>query len=180
MQACRQSFGPRDSGRCAVIMDRVVYRVAPAHRVAAILILAMSLCFLVAICWAVLTGRREMHLLEIVVSLVISLGGASFTWRAFTKSICLTHSSIEARSLTGTRVLPLNKIAGRRRRLSKGDADSPDVWHLILEPVDDRFPRLDIEEIYKFDEFFYTWFNALPDLDEMDKQRPQSSNFGLF
>ena len=25
----------------------------------------------------------------------------------------------------------------------------------------------------------YNWFNALPDLDEIDKTRPKSSNFGL-
>jgi hypothetical protein len=62
---------------------------------------------------------------------------------------------------------------------SRGDTNSPDVWHLVLESDDDRYPRIDLEELYRFDEPFYRWFNALPDLDEIDKTRPKTSNFGL-
>jgi hypothetical protein len=53
------------------------------------------------------------------------------------------------------------------------------VWHLVLEPNDDRCVKLNIEELYRFDDFFYKWFNELPDLDELDKARPKTSNFGL-
>ena len=81
--------------------------------------------------------------------------------------------------ISGKRVLPLAKISGRRRYLDRGGEDSPSVWHLVFESNDDRFSKLDIEELYRFDDFFYKWFNALADLDELDKTRPKPSNFGL-
>jgi hypothetical protein len=104
---------------------------------------------------------------------------ALITFRGFRNSVLLSDQVIELRGLSGTRALPLDKIRGRRRYLSRGDEDSPDVWHLVFEPNDDRFAKLDIEKLYRFDDRFYSWFTSLPDLDELDKTRPRTSNFGL-
>jgi hypothetical protein len=51
---------------------------------------------------------------------------------------------------------------------------------LKLEPNDDRIPTLEFEETYyTLDDHFFAWFNALPDLDALDKTTPEKSNFGL-
>jgi hypothetical protein len=117
---------------------------------------------------------------KVVAPVVYALGGILLTIRAFGTSVRLSDTEIELRTWTGSIVLPLNRIEGRRRYLDKGDEHSPSVWHLVLQPNDDRFPKLDIEELYRFDDFFYRWFNSLPDLDEADKRRPKTSNFGLI
>lgn len=114
-----------------------------------------------------------------MIPVVISVGAGLFLIRAFRNAVCLSTTSIEIRSLSGRQVLPLDRVRGRRRYLDRGDEDAPSMWHLVLEPNDDRFPRLDIEEIYRFDDSFYKWFNGLPDLDELDKSLPKPSNFGL-
>ncbi len=111
--------------------------------------------------------------------ILYTLAATVFTLRSFRNRVRLSQESLELHGLSGTRVLPIQSIKGRRRYLSRGDIDTPSVWHLVLEPDDDRYPKMDIEELYRFDEQFYNWFNALPDLDEIDKTRPKSSNFGL-
>ena len=160
-------------------MGSHVYRMNPRQLIVSSAILVGGLVFSVAIWVQVLAGTREPSFYEMTVSVAITLLACVFTVRAFRSSICLSETAIEKRGLTGTITLPLDKIEGRRRYLDQGDDDSPNVWHLVLEPNDDRFPRLDIEEVYRFDDSFYRWFNGLPDLDELDKRKPKKSNFGL-
>jgi hypothetical protein len=38
---------------------------------------------------------------------------------------------------------------------------------------------MDFEKSFTFDDSFYAWFNALPDLDADDKTVRKDSNFGL-
>jgi len=99
--------------------------------------------------------------------------------RAFRNSVQLSETTIELYGISDNAVLPFDKIRGRRRYLDRGDEDSPSVWHLVLGPNDDRLKKVDIEELYQFDDFFYQWFNGLPDLDELEKTGPKTSNFGL-
>ena len=158
--------------------DRV-YRMRSSQRFTAIVLLVVGLFFSVGIWAGVLSGARDPKFFEMMAPVLFSLLAALFTIAAFRNSVRFSSQSIELRSLSGTRVLPLDKVRGRRRYLSRGDGESPDVWHLVLEPNDDRYPKLDLEELYRFDEGFYAWFNSLPDLDEFDKTCPKPSNFGL-
>ena len=156
-----------------------VYRMRSSQRIVTIVLLIFGLFFSIAIWGGVLSGTREPRFFEMMFPLVFSLAATLFAIRAFRNSVCLSDEAIELRGLSGRRALPLDKIKGRRRYLSKGDDESPDVWHLVFEPNDDRFPKLDIEELYRFDGRFYAWYNSLPDLDELDKTRSKPSNFGL-
>lgn len=156
-----------------------VYRMRSSQRVIAIILLVAGLFFLVGFWGSVLSGARDAKFFELMVPMLFLLLAVFFTVRAFRNSVRLSDQVIELRSLRGTRTLPLDKIKGRRRYLSRGDGESPDVWHLVLESNDDRYPKLDIEELYRFDDRFYIWLSSLPDLDELDKSRPKPSNFGL-
>ena len=157
-----------------------VYRMNPGQHVVGIVVLAIGLVGIVGIWTGVIMGTREPSVFEMMIPVIIAVGAALFTIRAFHNSVCLSDAALVVRGLSGTRVLPLDKIEGRRKYLDKGDEHSPSVWHLVVESNDDRFPKLDIEEIYRFDDFFYRWFDALPDLDEADKHRPKPSNFRLI
>jgi hypothetical protein len=141
-----------------------------------------SIGFIVAVgIWSrVILGDREPNWYEMTIPVVVSAGGSLFAIRAFRNTVRLSDSAIETHGMAGRQVLPLDKIEGRRRYLDKGDENSPSVWHLEIVPNDDRFPKLDIQEIYRFDEYFNRWFESLPDLDELDKHRPKPSNFGLI
>lgn len=156
-----------------------VYRMNTFQRVFSLIFSGFSAFVLVATWSEMLTGKREVTFVEVMLPVVFVLAGALFTVRAFRNWISLTSNSIELKSLTANAILPFEMIKGRRRYLDKGDADSPSVWHLVLESKNDRFPKIDIQESYRFDEYFYNWFNALPDLDELDKTKPKTSNFGL-
>jgi hypothetical protein len=157
-----------------------IYRMKTSQRVISIVLLVAGLFFTIAIWWGVLTGTREPKFLDMMFPIAFSLLGGIFIWSSFRNMVRLSEDSIELRSFSGRRVLPFNKIRGRRRYLSRGDLDSVDVWHLVLEPNDDRCIKIDLEELYQFDEVFYAWFNALPDLDEIDKAKLRDSNFGLI
>ncbi|MFZ0303284.1 MAG: hypothetical protein WAL75_11375 [Terracidiphilus sp.] len=56
----------------------------------------------------------------------------------------------------------------------------PRNWHLKVESDDDRYVSLDFQEnAFRFDSAFFDWFKSLPDLDELDKTGPKTSDFGL-
>lgn len=162
-----------------MLAESRVYRMRSSQRVIAILLLIVGLILLLSTWGAVLSGRQDAKFLEMMFPIVFLIGAAFFTIRDFHNSVRLSVQAIELRGLSGTRSLPLDKIKGRRRYLCKGDENSPDVWHLVLEPNDDRYSKLDIEELYRFDNEFYERFNSLTDLDERDKTKPKSSNLGL-
>jgi hypothetical protein len=157
-----------------------VYRMNAFQRVFSLVFSGFYAIALVAIWFGVPSGNRKPNFVEIIVPLVLVLAGVFFSVRAFLNSITLTSDTVEVKSLAGKRVLPFDRIRGRRRYLDKGDADSPSIWRLVLESNDDRFPRIDIQETYNFDDFFYQWFNTLRDLDVLDKSKPKPSNFGLI
>jgi hypothetical protein len=156
-----------------------VYWMKPGQRIVDILLCVVGLFFLVAFWWPVLFGAKQPNFLELMFPVAYLLFSGIFTIKAFRSFVRLSESSIELRSLSGSKLLPFDKIKGQRRYIDHGDQNTPTVRHLVLEPNDDRFPKLDIEETYRFDNSFYDWFNALPDLDELNKRSPKSSNFGL-
>ena len=156
-----------------------VYWMKPGERIVGIILCSPGLFFLVAFWRPVLLGTEEPNFLELMFPIVYLLISGIFTVKAFRSFVRLSENSIELRSLSGSSLLPFDKIKGQRRYVDNGDENSPTVRHLVLEPNDDRFPKLDIEETYRFDDSFYRWFNALPDLDELDKRNPKPSDFGL-
>ena len=156
-----------------------VYRMKSWQRFVGIVLLVFGLLFGFVIWGGVISGARDANFLELMFPVAFSLLAGIFTFRAYRNSVRLTERSIERCSFSGNTVLPFDKIRGRRRYLAGGDENSPSVWHLVFEPNDDRFGKIDIEELYRFDDSFYQWFNGLPDLDELDKARSRTSNFGL-
>ena len=156
-----------------------VYRMNAFQRVFCLIFTGFAAVAFVAIWYGILSGAREPKFGDMAVPVILLIAGALFTFRAFRNSVYLSDNAIRFKSLVDDSVLPFDKIKGRRRYLDKGDADSPSIWHLVIESNDDRFPKIDLQETYKFDDHFYRWFNALPDLDELDKHRLKTSNFGL-
>ena len=156
-----------------------IYRMNLWQHVIGLSVLAIGLVVLVGIWGGVISGTWEPRWYEMMIPVIISAGASVFVIRAFHNKVCLSTTAIEVRGLTGKQVLPLERIKGRRRYLDRGGYEMPRVWHLVLEPNDDRFPKLDIDEIYRFDDFFYAWFNGFPDLDDVDRKGPEPSDFGL-
>ncbi len=156
-----------------------IYRVSWLQRPVALGIFAVWSFFSIAIWVAVLRGDRDPSFYELFGVLCCTLFVGFFVVRAFRSSVSLTETAIVLSSLSGTRILPYDKIRGRRRYYEPGDADSPGSWHLRFESTDDRYPSLEMDEIYNFDEEFRRWFNSLPDLDQLRRAGPKPSNFGL-
>jgi hypothetical protein len=146
-----------------------VYRRNSAERVFACVWTAASLAFSLGFWYQIIAGTRTATLLSIVGSFTFVLFGVLLTVSSFKKSISLTGDAIQYQSVTATLVLPYERIKGRRKYLDKGDSEGGPVTHLVVVSNDDNYPKLDFEEAYEFDYFFYCWFDALPDLDESDK-----------
>jgi hypothetical protein len=154
-----------------------VYRMKARQQIVSLSVLVIGV-ILACVLTRRLVDAGAPGFLEVVAPVVYALGGILLTIRAFGNSVRLSDTEIELRNWTASIVLPLDKIEGRREYVDR--EHSPSVRHLVLQPNDDRFPKLDIEEIYRFDDFFHRWFNSLRDLDEVDKRRPKTSNFGLI
>jgi hypothetical protein len=155
------------------------YRMKSSQRAICITLCVAGLFILLVFWGGVLTGRREPKILEMMFPVVYLVFAGTMTIRSYRNQVALSESAVELRSLQCDNILPLDKIKGRRRYFSPGDDVAPGIWHLVLESNDDRYPKLDIEELYRFDDAFYQWFNQLTDLDESDNHRPKTSNFGL-
>ena len=148
----------------------------------AIIYCVWALLMLAGDWWPVVFGTKKPGLSDFIFPALYLLLAGSFTFMAFRSFIRFSADSIEVRRSWGSKVLPFDKIKGRRRYTEKADPYSTPPRHLVLEPNDDRFPRLDIKEAREFDESFYRWFDSLPDLDNLDGiEEPQSkySNFSL-
>jgi hypothetical protein len=161
-----------------------VYRMGWGLRVFGIVFMAMSAFFLIAFWGGAISGDRPATFFEMLMLIAFITVGVLLIVSSFRDYIALSQTEISLRTIVNKRTLPFDKIRGRRRYLDKGGYQSPSIWYLRLEPNDDRFPIVEFQEkYYKLDDFFYAWFNALPDLDRMDKEREEkgmhTSNFGL-
>lgn len=148
--------------------------VTRVYRAKSVKIFVVS-CVLIAAGWFLLlfVSKRTTRVIEdpSLLALVLIVIAAVFGVRTSKNTVRLSESAIAVGAFPGNKLLPFDKIRGRRRYLMSV-GDSGGVWHLVLEPISDRYPRLDIEDIYRFDDHFYRWFNNLPDLDEADKRGP--------
>ena len=134
----------------------------------------------------VIAGNREPKLVEMIVAAVLMLVGVLLTWSAFRATVTLSEDEIELHTPFGRNNLPLHAIRGRREYVVRGGVHGGSTRYLKLETNDDRLPKMDIMKAFNFDGHFYQWFNALPDLDALDRLRQEAlekdqhhnSNFG--
>ena len=155
-----------------------VYRMGWSTRVLGIFFCTVGVFFLVLFWGGALAGTRETSLVEILFPVLFLLVGGLFTVRAFSNYIYFSGTEISMQTARGRKTLPIEKVRGCRRYVDDGGETS--VWHFRLEPNDDRFPTLDFEQnYYNFDDAFLAWIRRLPDLDELDKVKFKTSNFGL-
>jgi hypothetical protein len=130
--------------------------------------------------WPILFGTKKLGLSDVLFPSLYLLTAGIFTLLTFRSFVRLSEDSIEVSRVWGSKVLPFDKIKGRRRYTEKADPYSTPARHLVLEPNDDRFSRLDIKESDKFDESFYRWFDSLPDLDKQDGIEVSKSKYENF
>lgn len=130
--------------------------------------------------WRILSGTRKPDLSDFVFPTLYLLIGLAYNVISYRTFVRLTAASIEVSQLRGSKVLSFDKIKGRRRYTEKADPYSTPPRHLVLEPNDDRYPLLDIKEDRAFDEHFYRWFDALPDLDKLDGIEEPKSKYDNF
>ena len=123
-------------------------------------------------------GQAAAQPMLMTVAIVFVAVGLGLTLSSFKSRVTFTADAIESRTLFRQESLPLHAIRGRREyvvRNPKGGSTK----HLKLVPNDDRLPTLDFLKYYTFDDVFFNWFYALPDLDAEDKKRLKDSDFGL-
>jgi hypothetical protein len=166
-----------------------VYRITWWWRLGAVFFLAIGSVVATGIWIGILAGERDPKPGEMIATPVLAVIGAFLTWCAFRATVTLSENRSERQTPFGHKELPLNAIRGRREYVVRGaNADmGGSTRYLKLEPNDDRLPVMDIVKYFNFDNQFYRWFNALPDLDALDKQRRDAlekeprdnSNFGL-
>jgi hypothetical protein len=130
--------------------------------------------------WPILSGARKPALSDFLFPSLWLLFICFVVVTTYRNFMRLSRSSIELSTLLGSKVLPFEKIKGRRRYTEKADPYSDPKRHLVLEPNDDQYPRIDIRERKEFDESFYHWFNSLPDLDKLDGIEEPKSKYNNF
>jgi hypothetical protein len=132
-------------------------------------------------CWilalysrGVLIERDNAHVIEIAIGVGMLVFGAAFAVNAFVRRVSFSDTGIECSSIFEQVYFPYETIRGRREYVKELSRGRP--RYLRLEANDGSKP-LDIEKgAYDFDDAFWSWFNALPDLDAKEK----ASNFGLI
>jgi len=164
----------------STVQTERIYRIGSGHRVFCVAFMALSLFFLVVFWGGAIFGTREASLTELLIPIAFLTVGGFFIARAFKNYVTLSPTEITLQTIFDRQTLPFDKIRGRRRYLDNGGPEGGSTWCLKFEPNDDRFPIIEFEETYyRLDDYFRAWFNALPDLDELDKHRLKTSNFGL-
>ena len=111
-------------------------------------------------------GTREVNMLDLVFPVLLTAVSLFFALRAHRIGLRISETEIELQTILHHWVLPIDAIRGRRIYLGWSGAASSDVWHLVLESGDPRYPSLDIEDLYNFDQPFRDWFHYLRDRGE--------------
>ena len=130
--------------------------------------------------WPILSGTKKPSLSDFIFPFLYCLIAGFFTVGSFRSFVRLSEDSIKVGRVWGSKILPFDKIEGRRRYTEKADPYSTPARHLVLESNDERFTRLDIKESDIFDEHFYRWFDSLIDLNELDGIEESQSKYANF
>jgi len=142
-----------------------VYRKRRSQHGVGIIFVTTGLLLWVAIWTQAIRGTREARMLDMIFPVLFTAVSLVLTIRAHRADVRTSETAIKVQTLVHHWILPIQIIRGRRTYVER-DEESLDVRHLVLVSDDDRFPSLDIEDLYNFDEPFRAWFYSLPDLDE--------------
>jgi hypothetical protein len=154
-----------------------VYRMSWWFRGFAIFFLIFGGFFLYAKCRDALQHEKTVGIGEILVSVVLPLAGLGMTAPGFASRLEFSHGSVERVTLLNREAISLSSIRGRRQYVARSGRGS--TSYLRLERNDGYTPIDFGKKLYQFDDDFWAWFNALPDLDAMDKVKHKDSNSGL-
>lgn len=137
-------------------------------------------CLLFSIGLDLFDGGKAHGTWEIIVSVVFPIVGLGLTAHAFASRVEFSGTSLQRVTLLSHLSIPLSSIRGRREYVLRGGEEGGDTRYLRLERNDGAPPVEFGKYLYRFDDDFWDWFNALPDLDEIDRVKHKDSNFGLI
>ncbi len=156
------------------------YWLQPVSRGMATVYGLMACCYLIETLWPLLTRGTFPKLSNLIFLIFYLLMLGVFTVFSLRSYVRLSNDSIAFARVRDKKVLPFNKIRGRRRYTEKADPYGPAAKHLVLEPNDNHSPKLDLKDGPWFDESFYSWFDSLPDLDAADGIEVPKSKYANF
>jgi hypothetical protein len=155
-----------------------VYRVSWLFRGFGIVFLLFGCVFLFALGRTLIIGEEDLTYLTVAIAFIFPLVGGGIAAHGFISRLRFSEERVEKVSFLGRKSLPFGSIRGRREYVVT-DAEGGSTRYLRLEPNDDHAAMEFGKALYTFDSAFWEWFNALPDLDAMDKVKHKDSNFGL-
>jgi hypothetical protein len=124
-------------------------------------------CLMTAMCWAI--GRSLGISAMIFMSAFFGFATLFTTVlavNAFKTAVILSADRIEIRRLWGSKTLSFGQIRGLSKSSYRipSEVDTPAILLFKIEPIDDRLPAVEIDDVFGFDETFYQWLRGLPDL----------------
>ena len=129
-------------------------------------------------CLIGLFGHSGLGVVAMAGFALVLLGLAALAVNAFKTAVILTDDMIQVRGITGTKTLRFDQIRGVRKTLRPGIEDAPDYWRFTIVPIDDRLPKIPIDDVFGFDDAFHQWVRALPELSATDPIKPGKSRVG--
>jgi hypothetical protein len=154
-----------------------VYRMSWLFRIFTMFFLVFGCTAAVAFVRDGLMDPESLTWVKLLIAIVFPVVGMFMTAKAFSSTLVFSADSVTMRSLLDTRSVEYSHIRGRREYVLQGKDGS--TRYLRLDTTDGSKPFDFGKRLYVFDDAFWAWFNALPDLDAMDKVTHKGSNFGL-
>jgi hypothetical protein len=120
---------------------------------------------------------------KVVLPMIFPIAGAGMTTHAFVSRLAFSETALVQISFRSRKSLPYASIRGRREFVVSGNT-AGSTRYLQLEPSDNGSALVFGKKLQHSMTRSGGWFNALPDLDAMDKAAKDSgthttSNFGL-
>jgi hypothetical protein len=155
-----------------------VYRMTWLFRGLGIVFLLISCFFAFGIGRRLLMDEAKPGLEKISVVVLLLAVGCVMTLHGFVSRLLFSADGVEQVTLLGRKNMPFASIRGRREYVARGSKGGS-TRYLRLEANDSHAALEFGKQLYGFDAAFWEWFNALPDLDAIDKVKQKDSNFGL-
>ncbi len=149
-----------------------VYRLKWYWHVTALFPLSLGIGFAAATWIDQASGHKDPNAVNWIVALGLIVIGVCLSVYLFTASVRFTENAIEQRTLFGLSALPIDAILGRSQ--FERDTGEGKFVYMRLVPSSEQFKPLDLTQYYCYDQDFYQWFNALPDLQFARPQAPKS------
>lgn len=108
-------------------------------------------------------GDGRGHLLVLALGAGMIVFGILFTINAFALRLSFSNSGIEYSSIFGQVYYPYETIRGRHEYTEEWSRGRP--HHYQLWPIDGSEPIDFKKGAFRFDDAFWNWFYALPDMD---------------